>query len=92
MTKRETKRDRLSRLLGEVDPAIIQEALDTDSPEALAALKAKERREGFVLSVPHRRILIASVAMLVAVALVLPIALRLGGQLGVGSGTDRDRD
>lgn len=88
MTKRETKRDRLSRLLGEVDPAIIQEALDTDSPEALAALKAKERREGFVLSVPHRRILIASVAMLVAVALVLPIALRLGGQLGVGSGTD----
>ena len=88
MTKRETKRDRLSRLLGEVDPAIIQEALDTDSPEALAALKAKERRERFVLSVPHRRILIASVAMLVAVALVLPIALRLGGQLGVGGGTD----
>ena len=88
MKYRETQRDRLSRLLGETDPLIIQEALDTDSPEVLAALKVRNRRAKFNLSPSMRRILVASAAVLVALALVLPVTLRLTGQLGLDGGTD----
>ena len=91
MKYRETKRDRLSHLLGEVDPLIIQEALDTDSPEALAALNAKEKRKTrrvVGLTPVNRRVLLGTVAMLAAVALILPVALLLTGDPGMSPGTD----
>ena len=45
----ENKTDRLAELLGTVDSALLDEALKTDTPEALAALSRKN-----IPAVPQR--------------------------------------
>jgi hypothetical protein len=71
----ENQTDRLAELLGTVDSALLDEALKTDTPEALAALAGKN-----IPAVPQRprvwtrsrvHALVASAAVVVA----LPITL-----------------
>ena len=86
----ENQTDRLAELLGTVDSALLDEALKTDTPEALAALAGKN-----IPAVPQRprvwtrsrvRALVASAAVVVVLALVLPVAFRLVYGWGEPSG------
>ena len=83
---KETQSDRLSALLGEMDPQLIDEALKTDTPEALASLTKKRvplRPSSSAHPGARRRpALIASVAVLLVLAMVLPVALHLSGGWG----------
>lgn len=83
MKQHERKSDRLAELMGDVDPTLLAEALNTDTPEALAALA--ERRipvvtpKSHILTKGRMHALVASAAVVVALALVLPLTLRLAG-------------
>lgn len=88
--KNENQTDRLAELLGTVDSALLDEALKTDTPEALAALSGKN-----IPAVPQRsrvwtrsrvHALVASAAVVTVLALVLPVALRLAEGLRNPSG------
>ena len=86
MKPKETQSDRLAALLGEMDPQLIDEALKTDTPEALASLTPKRvpLRPSFPVgsAVRRHRALIVSVAALLILAMVLPVALHLTGGWG----------
>ncbi len=83
MKQHESKSDRLAELLGDIDPALLHEALETDTPEALAALSG--RRIPVTPQKPRRltagrvHALVASAAVVLALALVLPVVLHLTG-------------
>lgn len=96
MKSTDRQSDRLAELLGEIDPALIDEAIKTDTPEAMASLtraQASPRRPKLSrMSVTQRRALIASVAALLALALILPVILYLpqGGGSIFGETTPPD--
>lgn len=84
----ESKADRLAELLGEIDPAYVREALETNTPEALASLAGETApvspipRQSRLLTPGRIRAFVASAAVVLALALVLPVALRLAGPQG----------
>jgi len=86
MKRHESQSNRLADLLGGIDPAWISEALATETPEALAALSKKSVPDRMSKprssSAGRNRVLIASAAAVLVLALILPVALRLTGSHG----------
>ena len=68
--KQEKNTERLSMLLGEIDPALLEEAYRTDTPEKLRGSSASSER-------PYRRIIFPRLAV-AAVSMILTFSMLLG--------------
>ena len=86
--KQEKNPERLSLLLGDIDPALLEEAYMTDSPEKLAKLQMKSRPARNRRRIIMPRLAVATVSVVLALSMMLSVFVLLRPETpGVGPST-----